>query len=70
MNERVCAEKTKAVGIAPKHNNSLRTFPYAIQKHLVMLQSDLHANTQSKNLKDQCKCFSKEVKKTTKSTKQ
>ena len=30
-------EKTR---VAPKHNNSLETFPYAIQKHLAMHQSD------------------------------
>ena len=28
------------IKIAPKHNNSLETFPYAIQKHLAMHQSD------------------------------
>ena len=26
--------KNEAIRIAPKHNNSLETFPYAIQKHL------------------------------------
>ena len=34
-------EKNKTIGIVPKQNNSLKTFPYAIQKHLVMHQSDI-----------------------------
>ena len=29
-----------AIGRAPKHYNSIETFPYAIQKHLVMHQSN------------------------------
>ena len=37
---RMYQEKIEAIRIAPKHNNSLETSPYAIQKHHVMHQSD------------------------------
>ena len=33
--------KNEATRIAPKHNNSLETFPFAIQKIFAMHQSDL-----------------------------
>ena len=33
-------EKNEAIRIVPKHNNSLETFPYLIQKYLAMHQSD------------------------------
>ena len=56
-------EKNEAVGIALKHNSSLRTFPYAIQKSLAIHQSDFTCPV--KSLKDQCILISEEVKKTT-----
>ena len=38
--QRIYHEKNGAIRIATKHNNSLKIFPYAIQKHLAMRQSD------------------------------
>ena len=38
--KRMYQEKNEAIRIAPKHNNSLDTSPYAIQKHHAMHQSD------------------------------
>ena len=38
--KRMHQEKNEAIRIAPTHNNSLETFPYAIQKHLTLYQSD------------------------------
>ena len=29
-------EKNEAIGIAPKHNNSLKAFKYSIQKNLII----------------------------------
>ena len=34
--KQIYQEKKEAIRIAPKHNNNLKTFPYAIQKHLAM----------------------------------
>ena len=33
-------EKNEDIRIVPKQNNSLKAFPYAIQEHLAMHQSD------------------------------
>ena len=38
--QRMYQEKNDAIRIAPKHNNSLETSSYAIQKHHAMHQSD------------------------------
>ena len=38
--ESIKKKKNETIIIAPKHNSSLETFPYAIQKHLTMRQSD------------------------------
>ena len=38
--KRMYQEKNEAVTIAPKHNNSFETFPYAIRNHLAVEQSD------------------------------
>ena len=38
--KRMYQEKIKPIRIAPKHNNSLETSPYAIHKHHTMHQSD------------------------------
>ena len=38
--QQIYQEKNEAIRIAAKHNSSLKTFRYAIQKHLAMHQSD------------------------------
>ena len=38
--QRIYQEKNEAIRIAQKHNNSLETFPYAIQKYLAKHQSN------------------------------
>ena len=48
--------------------NSLKTFPYAIQKHLAMHQSDFTWKYPIESLKDQCKLVFEEIKKTAEST--
>ena len=53
-------EKNEGIGIVPKYYNSLKTFPYAIQKHLSMHQSDFPCKYKYKSLKDQCFGISKE----------
>ena len=45
--EQIYEEENKTIRIALKHNNSLKTFPYAIQRHLAISQSTLCADTQS-----------------------
>ena len=42
--ENIYQEKNEDIRIAPKHKNSLKTFPYATQKHLEMHQSDFTPN--------------------------
>ena len=37
-------EKNEAIGIAQKHNCSLKTFPYATKKRLAVHQSDFSCN--------------------------
>ena len=39
--QEIFQEKNRAIRIASKHNNSLETFPYAIQNHLVVHRSDV-----------------------------
>ena len=58
-----------AIEIAPKLNNNLKNFPYAIQRHFVMYHdhSDFICKYLAKNLKNQSKLVSNEVKKTTES---
>ena len=68
--KRVHQEKNKTIR-NPKHNNSLKNFPYAIKKHLVIYQSNFYLRKYPvKSLKHQCKLISEQVKKTNESTKQ
>ena len=36
--ENECIKRKTRLSVAPKHNSVLKTFPYAIQKHLAMYQ--------------------------------
>ena len=46
--KRIYQEENKAIRIAPKHNNSFKNFPYAIQKHLAVCYSDFASHVQLK----------------------
>ena len=54
--------------ITPNHNNSLKTLPNAIQKHLANLQTCFTCKYPVKSLNDRCELDSKRVKKTTEFT--